>query len=150
MKFIKCLTILLAVIFMSGCGNPVYMKNIENAYSELKVGMTKSEVDNLFGRFKFLKEQTVTMYSNSDEEDMRHTLLNYIRYKNLSSKGIFSKVTFDGNTKVFSYLIKQELNWPNGWLVDYVAIFYNNKDDKVFGWAKIVAYGKAKTWGDTF
>ena len=71
--------IVFAMLLISGCGNPVYERNIETAYSKLKVGMTKAELDNLFGRFKFLKEQAIDIYPNSNEKDMR-TRINLLDY----------------------------------------------------------------------
>ncbi len=149
-KTIRYIAIMLIMgFFTSGCGF-IYEKKIDAAYSKLKIGMTKSEIDNAFKDVKFLKEQAITRYPNATDGIMKSSLFKDHVYDDLYPKDIFESVTFDGNVKVFSYLIKKRLNWPNGWIVYYVTIFYDSKSNKVIGWAKIGTYGEANTWRDNF
>lgn len=149
-KTIKYIAIILTTaFFISGCGF-IYEKNVNDAYPKLKIGMAKSELDKLFSNVKFLKEQAIVKYPNATERNMRDSFSKDVYYDSLYPKEVFESVTFDGNTKVFSYLIRKQLNWPNGWIIHYIAIFYDKKYDKVIGWAKIRTYGEANTWRDNF
>lgn len=140
---------LIIAFFISGCVF-MYEKNVNDVYSRLKLGMTKSELDGLFKTVKFLKEQAIIKYPNISDSSMRTSLLKDHYYDDLYPKTLFENISLDGNVKVFSYLIKKELNWPNGWIVSYVAIFYDKKSGKVIGWGKISTYGKASTWQNNF
>ena len=141
-KFAKYLiTILILSIVLSGCGNPIHEYKINKAYSQLKMGMTKSELDNLFGKSNALKDRTVLRSPEVTEEIKRLSLQNNYSYKDLYPKDIFDNIPLDGSVKVFSYLINKKSIWPNGWSTYYAAVFYDTKKHKVIGWAKISEWG---------
>ncbi len=149
-KIIKYFAVVLMIMFFaSGCGIG-YQNMTDAAYSNLKIRMTKGELDNLFRNVKFLKEQTISKYPNISDSSMRDSLLKDSYYGDLYPKNVFENINLDGNIKVLSYLIRKQLNWPNGWLVDYIVVFYDKKSDKVIGWGKIKSYDESSTWEDNF
>lgn len=151
MKAIKYITLVLMVtLSVTGCRNLTYEKNIKKAYANLKIGMTKNELDDLFEKFEFLKEQTILLYQNSREDDMRDSFKHDKTYNDLYPKDLLDKVTFEGNIIVYTYLIRKKSIWPNGLIIEYVAIFYDKKDGKVIGRAEMSKWGEARTWGEKF
>ena len=146
----RFLALILISILLSGCTNPIYINNIEKKYSMLKVGMSRQEFQNLFANFRFIKEQTVDTYPNSTVEDMRLSLKNYKTWQDVYPQNLINELKFDGSIRVYSYLIKKRLVWPNGWIVYYVAVFFDENSDKVIGWAKMSKWGDLKNWSKTF
>lgn len=152
MRKLKALMVLLLVIsFVSGCSNPVYINNIDKAYSKLKVGMTTSELNDVFGGFKLIKEQIVTTYPNSSVKDMRISFKNDKSFEEVYPENILSTVSLDGNVKVYSYFVKNTPEWPNGWRTSYILVFVDNRSGKVIGWARDSGLeNSVKNWPERF
>ena len=149
MKILKFLIALFALVNLIGC----YEGHIKKAYQELKIGGAKVEIDRLFNKFKLLKEQTVLLYHpDSTEKEMKSSFWRDNTYEDIqpSKKEVITALTFDGNTKVYSYLIDTESNWPNNEIIYYVAIFYDQKNDKVIGKAVMRTTIAIHNWEDKF
>lgn len=142
----KYILMAMLLVFSSGC----YEDKVKEATSNLKIGMTKVELDHLFKDLKFLKEQTVSMYPNADEKMMRATLWNNQHYESLHPDNLIDKLTFDGNVKVYSYLIREKKIYANPPLIDHVSVFYNQNEDKVIGWGHLRTSGDIDSWRDRF
>ena len=97
---------LLFPVGLSGC----YEDTVKQAASKLQVGMTKSELDHVLKDVKFLKEQSVVVYPNSTEEKTRASFIGNNHYEYRNPENVIDLLTFDGNTKVLSYLIRREKN----------------------------------------
>lgn len=145
-KILKNITPCLLILVFSGC----YEEKVKEAASKLQIGMTKARLDQIFIGVKFLKEQTVLMYPNANESRMRGTLWNDKHYESFYPKDLIDKLSFDGNIKVYSYLIRREKVYANPTFVDYIAVFHNQKEDKVIGWAHLRVAGDVDTWPDKF
>ena len=65
-------------------------------------------------------------------------------------KILIPSLTFDGNTKVFTYLVDVESNWPNNKIIYYVAIFYDKLNDKVIGKAIMSGTEDPIHWTEKF
>ncbi len=130
----------------SGC----YEEKVKEAVSKLQVGMSKSDLDHTFKDVEFLKEQLVAVYPNSSEEETRGSFIGNNHYELKFPENVIDTLTFDGNSKVYSYLIRREKIYANPTSIDYVAVFYNQKEDKVLGWAHMRESGDVDTWGDKF
>ena len=135
------------LLFSSGC----YEEKVKVATSKLKIGMTKIELDHLFKDLKFLKEQTVSVYPKLTESQTRAILWNDRHYDYLNPQDLITdQMVFNGDVKVYSYLVHKESSWPNGWNTHYVVIFYNYKKDKIIGWAKMSTMIEPRLWNDQF
>ena len=146
MERIKFIAPCLLLLFLFGC----YEEKVKEATLHLKIGMTKAELDQTCKDLKFLREQTVSMYPNATETMMRATLWNNQHFESRNPENLIDQLTFDGNIKVYSYLIKREKVYANPTFVDYLAIFHNQKEDRVIGWAHLKIAGDVDTWHDVF
>ena len=81
---------------------------------------------------------------------MKRMLANHRNYDDLYPKNIFENIPFDGSIKVFSYFFKKTPKIPEGWVIHRIAIFYDEANNKVIGWAKIHTMIKVKDWTDKF
>jgi len=142
----KLIFTLIILVILSGC----YEERVQEAVSNLKLGMSRDELNLVVKDLKFLMEQTVLMYPNHDENEMRASIHNNKHYNFRNPADLIDRLTFDGDTKVYSYLIRREKVYANPTYVHYVAIFYNHKEDKVIGWAQIEVSGDVDTWDDKF
>ena len=147
MKFFKVIALMLLAVGTSGC----YAGKAKKIYDSLKIGTTKSELDKIFHDLKFIREQTVLAYPNHSENSTRGSIWTDNSYVDIQpEKEIINKFTFDGNTKVYSYLISTESNWPNNDIIHYVAIFYDRTLDKIIGKAIIRTTIAIHNWDEKF
>lgn len=137
-------------LLISGCTNPVYTYQIDVAYSRLQLGMTIKEVDSIFKKATFLKEQAVILYPNGSEGTTRRSLKTNNIYKDIYPSNLVEIMPLDGSIKVNSYLEKKVLNWPNGTFIHYIAVFYDTKTGKIVGWAKLSTSLPLENWSDRF
>jgi hypothetical protein len=142
--------ILPCFLFLFSVGCDEYDPKAKAVAEQLKVGMSKSELDQLCKDLKFLKEQTVLVYPNSNESKTRAVMWNDQHWESIYPKDLIDQLTFDGNTKVYSYLIKREKVYANPVSIDYLAVFYNQNADKVIGWGHLRTSGDVETWDDRF
>ena len=125
--------------------------NVKGVTSKLRIGMNKVELDQVMKGEKFLKEQTVQLYRDSTEQQTRAVVWNEQRYEFVVPEDLITKrLTFDGSVNVYSYLIKETRRFANPVTIDYLAIFYSQKEGKVIGWAQMEAAGEVRIWGDKF
>ena len=129
-----------------------YEGKIKKAYEELKIGASKTEIDRLFKEFKFIKEQTILVYGSIGENETRGSIWSDKHYEDVQPgiEILVPSLTFDGNTKVFTYLINKESAWPNGHHFYYVAIFYDKLNDKVIGKAIMATSDYPENWSEKF
>ena len=72
-------------------------------------------------------------------------------YESVYPKDLFKNLSFDGNLKVENYFVKKTPNWPNGWNVYYISIFYDQKNNKVMGWGRAHNWDSfVKNWDEKF
>lgn len=136
----------MALVFLAGC-----KMNVKEVTSRLRIGMTKMEMEMSLKGEKFLKEQTALVYPKSTEAETRASVWNNQHYEFVYPEDLITKrLTFDGNIKVYSYLIKKEKKFAVPVTIDYLSIFLNRKEDQVIGWAHIRMDGEVNTWDDKF
>jgi hypothetical protein len=144
---LKLLSIL-GFFILVGCNQP----KVEDAASGLEVGMTKAELDQLFSGIEVIKEQIVSMYPNASDEKMRGIL--YSRATRSEGgfypENIFHAITFDGDIKTYAYLVKRKQPFANPVHIDYLAVFYSQKNDQVVGWGYFGAGGDPEGWSEKF
>ena len=118
----------------------------------MKIGAPKTEINHLFKKFTFIKEQTVLTYGTATERETRSSIWRNNTYEDIQpeKKILIPSLTFDGNTKVFTYLINKESAWPNGHHFYYVAIFYDKLNDKVIGKAIMATSDYPENWSEKF
>lgn len=146
MKNLKHIFPCLLLLVFSGC----YEEEVKEAVSKLQIGMTKTELDHICKDIRFLKAQTVLMYPNFDADEMRATLAYDQHYEYKYPKNLIDLLTFDGDIKVFSYLIRKKNTYANPPVIDHLAVFYSQKQDKVIGWGHLTTSGGVDTWRDKF
>lgn len=145
--FHKICLFLFICFTLVGC----YEGKVKAVSAGLKIGMSKMEMDHLVRELKFLKEQTITLYPNATETEMRSTFTHDQQYEYLEPEDLFQRqVSFDGNIKVFSYLIKESHKFAAPVVIDYLAIFYAQKEDKIIGWGHLQTMGEVESWGERF
>ncbi|MCG3206392.1 MAG: hypothetical protein KCHDKBKB_03128 [Elusimicrobia bacterium] len=128
-----------------------HQMNVEEIMSRLRIGMTKAEMKDALKGEKFLKEQTVKAYPNSTEQETRATVWNHRHYEFVYPEDlILKKVPFDGSIKVYSYLVKEEKNFAVPVIIDSLAVFYDQGNDQVIGWAHLSTSGEVRIWRDEF
>lgn len=130
---------------LSGC----YEVKIMKAYEKLEVGMNKEQVNTLFENLKFINERVVFAAPGTDIKEERGSIQagNHIEY--IAPKNLIDRLTFDGNIKVYSYLISKK---KKGLFDDYTyaAIFYDTTNDRVIGKAIISTFMHPKDWRKNF
>ncbi|MBL0350917.1 MAG: hypothetical protein IPP68_11180 [Elusimicrobia bacterium] len=136
----------LAFISMSGC----QAKDPKVISSHLKIGMTKAELNSALKEESFLREQLVAVYPNRSVKEMKGIIGPHDPSEWCYPETLGDQLRFDGNEKVFSYLIHKKYVFANGWFFDYLAVFYDQKNDKVVGWGFFHEIGKPETWNDNF
>lgn len=141
---------LVLITLLSGCTNPLYVQKVNAAYTKLQIGMTKSEVEKLFNKTSFIREQVVKLYPDRPEETTRRALKFDKSYEDVHPSNLMDTIGVDGNFRVLEYLEKKVQNWPNGIITYYVAVFYDSRNNKVVGWAKMSTYVPPDDWGDRF
>lgn len=147
MNRLRNILLCLLVLFSSGC----YEEKVKEATSKLKIGMTKTELDHLFKDLTFLKEQTVLVYPNLTEAQTRALIWNERHYKDIHPKDLIAnQLTFDGSIKVYSYFVREERSFANPTLTHFVAVFLNQKEDKVIGWGYLTTNIEPRLWDDKF
>jgi hypothetical protein len=122
---------------------------VKEAVSKLRIGMTKAELDQAVKDIEFIKEQTVSMYPNSTEDQMRDSL-QPDSGERVHPNNLISQLTFDENIKVYSYLISKKKAFAAPPQIDYLAVFYSQKEDKVLGWGQFKTMMEPRVWRDTF
>jgi hypothetical protein len=136
----------MALVFLAGCE-----MNVKEVTSRLRIGMTKMEMDQCLKGQKFLKEQVALIYPNSTEEKTRAAVWSGQEFKFVYPEDLIAKrLTFNGDVKVYSYLVKEKRKFAVPISIEYLAIFYNKRDGKVIGWAQIRTVGEASGWNDKF
>ena len=144
----KILIYILIILGLTGC----YESRIKKAYEELQIGSSKIEIDRLFKEFKFIKEQTVSTHWTETENETRSFIWSNNTWEDVQpdKELVIRSLTFDGNTKVFTYLVDVESNWPNNKIIYYVAIFYDKLNDKVIGKAIMSGIDDPIHWSEKF
>ena len=146
-RFLKIIFPCLILSTVAGCRT----MNVEEVAARLRVGMSKAEMDGVMKGQKLLKEQTVSLYKNSTEVQTMSAVWNDHTYKFVYPEELVTKqLTFDGDLKVYSYLIKEEKSFAVPVVIHYLAVFYSQKEGKVIGWAQMEKMGEARTWTDKF
>jgi hypothetical protein len=142
----KVILPLLGLFLLSGC----YEQKALDAYKKLEVGMNKQELQRLLNNLKFIKEQPILKYGSSSEQHMRGSLTHNKSWKDRQPKDLIDHLTFDGNIKVYSYLIKEEHKWPDYIYTYYIAVFYNENEDRVMGKAILSTDAEPRVWDPEF
>jgi len=145
-RHLKRLLPCVALVFLAGCE-----MNVKEVTSRLRIGMTKVEMEASLKGQKFLKEQTAVVYPKSTEEETRASVWGDQHYEFVYPEDLIAKqLSFDGNIKIYSYLIKEKRKFANPISIDYLAVFYNVREDKVIGWAHMQTLGEASGWSEKF
>lgn len=135
-----------ALLGITGC----HRMDVGSVTSKLRLGMSKAELDSAFKDMTFLREQRVAVYPNRTVEEMRGKIGPDNPMEWWYPKTLAGQFRFDGNEKVYSYLIQKKYVFANGWFFDYLAVFYDPKTDKVIGWGFFHELGKPETWDERF
>ncbi len=142
-KILACLVILA----MTGC----HKMNVREVTSRLKIGMSKTELDNVMKGEKFLMEQIVKVYPGRTEQETRAAAWNYRSYESVDPKNLITEIlTFDGSVKAYSYLIKEERRFANPIDVEALFVFYDQKKGQVVGWADVRGLVEVRLWREVF
>lgn len=137
----------LAMVSMLGC----HRMNVAEVTSNLRIGMSKAELDGVMKHEKFLKEQIVKAYPGRTEKETRAATWNFRTYKLVYPKNLISELLpFDGSVKAYSYLVKEERRFANPIDVEALFIFIDQKSGDVIGWADISTLVEVRLWDDVF
>lgn len=137
----------LAAFAIAGCQR----MDVAKVTSKLRIGMSKAELDRVMKHEKFLKEQIVQIRPGSDESETRAAVSSNKLYESIFPKDLIDeKLTFDGNIKVYSYLIEEDRAFANPISVEALFVFVDQKKDQVIGWADIRGLVEVRLWRDFF
>lgn len=145
-RFLKLLLPCLLLSSVAGCRE----RDPKQFAARLHVGMSKAELDSALKDLPFLREQTVAVYPNRTVKEMRGKIGPDNPTEWWYPETLAEQFRFDGSEKVYSFLIRKKYVFANGWFIDYLAVFYDQKADKVLGWGFFGEVGEPKTWDDTF
>jgi len=135
------------MVSMVGC----HRMNVAEVTSNLRIGMSKMELDVVTQDEKFLKEQVVMVRPRSTEEDTRAAVWSNKTYELVYPKDLIQdQLPFDGSVKAYSYLIKEERSFANPVYVDALVVFFNEKKGEVVGWAVVNGLIEVRLWHDFF
>lgn len=124
-----------------------YNKKALKVYGEIKNGSNKEVFMDACSELKFLRKQELGLYPNHSEEEMRYHYKVDRPALELSPANYFNYASFGGQVEVYNYLIKKKSIWPNGWTLEYMAIFYNKETNKVEAKGKYkTVIGQPKGW----
>jgi hypothetical protein len=133
-------------MFLSGC----YEAKVKKAYDRLQIGASKEELHQLFHDVQPLKVRVVSTYGSATENEMRGLFFNSAKatFRDMSPQDLYQfteSLTYDGNTKVYSYHIKEVSRFgPTSYF--YVVVFYNTAQDKVVAKAIVEDFEDPKSW----
>ena len=136
MKIFKIIGIILLVVVLGFfTKHKVYQHKVDVAYSQLRIGMGKSEFLQCFKGINAYKMQRVQLYPGRSEEEMKSYLGGRL-YDEVNPKDFFRNISFNGKCETYIYLIKKEYNFPNGWFLKYIFVIVDNDKSIVLGWGK--------------
>lgn len=119
--------------------------------TQLRIGMSKADLDGVMNGEKFLKEQIVQAWPGQSEEETRAFLWSVRRSKFIKPEDLLKKqMPFNGSVKAYSYLIKEERRFANPIYVEALFVFVDNKTEKVIGWADIEGLMEVRLWENYF
>jgi hypothetical protein len=131
---------------LAGC----YEMDVQEAVSKLKIGMTKAELDKAFKKVTLIKVRTVNIRPGITEEQSR-AISSSQGFEEVHPEDLVTKqLVFDGNTKVYSYLVKTVKKFANPDRTTYIAVFVDQKADRVIGWGILEDIMNPKDWDEFF
>jgi hypothetical protein len=131
---------------LAGC----YEMDVKEAVSKLKIGMTKAELDKAFKKVTLIKVRTVNIRPGITEEQSR-AISSSQGFEEVHPEDLVTKqLVFDGNTKVYSYLVKTVKKFANPDRTTYIAVFVDQKTDRVIGWGILEDIMNPKDWDEFF
>jgi hypothetical protein len=141
------LLVVTGLLGMVGC----HRMNVGAVTAQLRIGMSKAQIDQVMKGEKFLKEQTLALNPGRTEGEMRASVWDNHTYKSYYPDNLINqKLTFDGSMKAYSYLIKEERPFANPIYVEALFIFVDSKKDEVVGWADIAGLVEVRLWDEIF
>ena len=124
--------------------------DVQEAVSKLKIGMTKAELDKAFKKVTLIKVRTVNIRPGITEEQSR-AISSSQGFEEVHPEDLVTKqLVFDGNTKVYSYLVKTVKKFANPDRTTYIAVFVDQKTDRVIGWGILEDIMNPKDWDEFF
>ena len=131
---------------LAGC----YEMDVQEAVSKLKIGMTKAELDKAFKKLTPLRERTVNIRPGITEVQSR-AISSSQGFEEVHPEDLVRKqLVYDGNTKVYSYLVKTVKKFANPDRTTYIAVFVDQKTDRVIGWGILEDIMNPKDWDEFF
>jgi hypothetical protein len=125
--------------------------NVGAVTAQLRIGMSKAELDQVMKAERFIREQVVKVRPGSNEIHTRAAIRNNKIYKYVSPEDLVeARLPFDGSVTAYSYLIKEEHRFANTINVEALFVFVDTKKDAVIGWADIDGLVETRLWNDYF
>ena len=142
MRELKILTILVVLIiaFFSGLylaskiNNFMHDRRSERAFVQVKIGMSSTNVVNLFKGCKIHKE-TLRKHKDRSEEAAKNGFMSLLgEVQNTTPEDLFDRIKFDGTVDVIWIPYNVRTEWFVGYFADIILIFYDKKENKIIGW----------------
>jgi len=131
---------------LAGC----YEMDVKEAVSKLKIGMTKAELDKAFKKLTPLRERTVNIRPGITEVQSR-AISSSQGFEEVHPEDLVRKqLVYDGNTKVCSYLVERRKVYMNPDETTYIAVFVDQKGDRVIGWGLLKTELVPEYWDEFF
>lgn len=144
---IRELLVIAGLMGTIGC----HRMNVDSVTAQLRVGMSKGELDQVTKGERFLKEQKLVLNPGRTEGEMRASVWDNHTYKSFYPESLIKQqLTFDGSMKAYSYLIKENRPFANPIDVEALFVFVDTKKDAVVGWAVIAGLVEVRLWEETF
>jgi hypothetical protein len=137
----------MAMTVVLGC----HRMNVDSVKAQLRIGMSKAELDQVMKAERFIREQVVKVRPGSNEIHTRAAIRNNKIYKYVSPEDLIEvRLPFDESVTAYSYLIKEEHRFANTINVEALFVFVDTKKDAVIGWADIDGLVETRLWNDYF
>jgi hypothetical protein len=137
----------MSMAFAVGC----HRMNVNSVKAQLRIGMSKAELDRVMKGERFIRGQVVKVHPGSNEIHTRASVRNNMIYKYVSPEGLIeTRLPFDGSVTAYSYLIREEHRFANTINVEALFVFVDTKKDGVIGWADIDGLVETRLWNDYF
>jgi hypothetical protein len=119
--------------------------------SKLRLGMNKTELDEVMKGEKFLKEQVVKARPGSSEAEERAVVVNHRKYLTVNPPNLIrEQMPFNGSVRAYSYLVKERRPFANPIYIEALFVFVDANKGEVIGWADIGNLAEVRLWDEIF
>ena len=125
-----------------------YQGKVKVAYSLLDEGVSLKKIEKAFEEIKLIKKQTVRAYTIEDLNKL-NDILNSKMSNGFSPANLAKRLISQDEIEVDYYMIRKRVNIPYGFVIEYISVFKDIKNNTLVGWGKGSSWAEIRTWGDS-